>query len=83
MIQCNMASTSKTGYYKWRINNRLVMQCEGTIFSKQKSSFTPILHLSGAPQTELSCVFAKLDQACTCTCTSMWAGGSISDICCN
>jgi hypothetical protein len=36
MMQCNVADTSKTEYYKQCINIRFLMQCEGMIYSEQK-----------------------------------------------
>jgi hypothetical protein len=39
MMQCNVADTSKTEYYKQSMNNRLIMQCEGMIYGQQKVAF--------------------------------------------
>jgi hypothetical protein len=83
IIQCDVASISKTEFYCWGINSRLFVQWGNMIayVESARSCFAPVLHMLGMP-LRLNCyVSLQTDQAFTCICTSMWV--AINNFCCN
>jgi len=81
MMQYNVADTSKTEYYKQRINIRLLMQCEGMIYSEQKV----VLHLYCNRQEplRLNCQVSLQTRSGIAHTPVQACGGAIFDICCN